>query len=753
MRKWGILLCCFVFIFFFAPFAMAQTAVLDGVGGSGGIALPNVPDVQEGGQIHAPIVLPGGSAPDIPDIFPSQPENSISPSSSHETGNDSAHYTEETIDTGDPASNIDEFQRFITGSLPEERLTRIQRYGAGFFRNPPSTFAPGDTVPVRPDYVIGPGDEIRINVWGMVEGSWVETVDRQGAITIPRVGVIGVAGMTFEELRYALHQEFSKYYSNYEMNVTLGALKSIKVYVVGNAKRPGAYTVSSLATLVNVLLQAGGPDSNGSMRNITVKRNDKIVATFDMYDLLMKGDKTKDIRMMPEDVVFIPVVGPQAAIVGNVRRPAIYELKNPLNVEGLIAMAGGMTATGYKGRVQMMRVVDQEYRTIFEGDLKRLSKNSIGSTMLNDGDFLRIFSVIERQCTVKVAGPVAKPGIFSIEPNVTKLKDVLDWAGGLLYYAADDVEITRVEATPQGPKTHQLRVNAKRVLAGDPSENIIVQMNDFISVRAIPNWKLYKRVEIYGEVKYPGVYPIQEEETLSSLLTRAGGFTDRAYPRGAIFTRASVKAAQQRQVDEMAKRMERELLAMNTNEMSSALTSEEAKILQSEAEQKRHLLQKMKEIQATGRIATLVAEPGVLKGTAYDLVLEEGDALYVPANPSTVQVIGSVLNPSAFIYDKRLSFKDYVLMAGGYTSEASPARIYVLKADGTAMRVKPSAREVTPWVKEFNKGDDWNLIEPGDAIVVPQKMASYRGMRQTRDYVDMLYKVAVTAASIHNITK
>jgi protein involved in polysaccharide export with SLBB domain len=739
-----------IFVFGVTSFSVAQ-AIDIGSSDGGGVVLPDIPAMQEDGKIQSPPIILPGKAPLIPNISSPQTEsqNSQIPSSLQNSTDD--QFNKNDVDNSGLTEGMAEFKRFITGSLPEDRLTHIQRYGASFFKDVPSTFAPGDVVPICPDYVVGPGDQVRINIWGMVEGSWNETIDRQGNITIPRVGVIGIAGLTFEELENVLEQEFSKYYSNFEMSVTLGALKSVKVYVVGNVKKPGAYTVSSLATLINVLLQAGGPNANGSMRQIAVKRNGKAVATFDMYDLLMEGDKSKDIRMMPEDVIFVPVVGPQVAIVGNVRQPAIYELKEPLNVDGLINMAGGISATGFDGRVQMMRVIGQEYRTVFEGDLKLFSKNSLRTTMLKDGDFLRLFSVIERQSMVRLTGPVAKPGNFSIEQGKTRLKDVLEWAGGLLYYAANEAEITRVEATSQGPKTERLRVNVRRALAETSTDNILLKMNDFIFIRTIPDWKLYKKVFIYGEVKYPGEYSIQEGETLSSLLKRAGGFTNRAYPRGAIFTRESVKEAQQQQIHEMIQRMERELLAVNTNEMSSALTSEEARILQSETEQKRRLLQKMKQTQATGRIATLIADSNILERTSYDLTLEEGDALYIPSNPSTVQVIGSVLNPSAFVYDKKLNYKEYIFMAGGYTSEASPSRIYVLKADGTAVRVKASAREVTPWVKEFNK-EEWQLIEPGDAIVVPQKVTSYKGLRQTRDYIDMITKMAITAASIHNIT-
>lgn len=713
-------------------------------GGSGGeIAIPDIPGTSEAGSIHAPVIPDLGES-DIPDIFPSQPEAPFLPTPA-------PGQAETPADWGAP-DGMAEFERFLTGSLPEEQLTRIHRYGSEFFRTAPSTFAPDEAAPVRPDYVIGPGDQIRIDVWGMVEGSWTVTVNRDGTIAIPRVGVIGVAGLDFAQLQDVLDEQFSRFYSNYEMSVTLGALKNIKVYVVGNARKPGGYTISSLSTLVNALLVSGGPNDSGSMRNIQVKRGGKVITNFDLYDLLMKGDKTKDIRLMPEDVIFIPTVGPQVAITGNVRRPAIYEMKKSVSVDDLIEIAGGMTSTGFRGRIQLMRVIDRQYRTMLEGNLEAISRDSLKGMTLQDGDYLRLFSVVERQSIVHVSGPVAKPGKFAVVQGVTRVSDVIHWAGGLLYYAADEAEITRVDVTERGPQTTRIKVSLGAALEGNPNHNIALQMNDYIFVRAVPDWQLYKQVAVYGEVTYPGVYTIGPGERLSSLIERAGGFSVNAYTRGAIFTRESVKKAQQQQIDEMVQRFEKDLLAVGLNELSSALTADETRMLQMEAQQKSRLLDALRNTRATGRITTMIAAPRVLRGSAYDIELEHGDKLYVPRNPSTVQVIGAVLNPSSFVFDKNLSYKQYILMAGGYSREASPERIYVLKADGTAMRTKESARGTTPWVKEFNQDIEWNLIEPGDAIVVPQKIESYRGLRQTRDYIDIIYKVAVTALSIHNIT-
>jgi len=745
VRKSFALLCV---ILLFALPALAQTGSdgsgLPGAGGSG-IAIPDIPSAPdaEGPGSISPGLIPEGEDPGIPSIFPEQPEDGgFKPLEPEGPG----PMAPQALDEG-----LSEFERFITGSLPEEQLTNIRRFGMEFFSNPPSTYAPSGTVPVRPDYVIGPGDQIRIDVWGMVEGRWTVNVARDGTISIPRVGVIRVAGLTYDQLEGAIDGELSRYYSNYELSVTLGALKDIKIYVVGNARQPGAYTVSSLSTLVNALVAAGGPGPQGTMRDIQVRRGDRVVTRFDMYDFLLRGDKTKDIRLLPEDVIFIPPVGPQAAVTGNVKKPAIYELKGRTSLQQLLEMAGGMTATGYTGRVQVMRVMEREYRTIFEGDLGTLQPDSMLNLKLVDGDYIRLFSVIERMATARITGPVAKPGEFAIQPGDTRLADVLHRSGGLLYYASPEAEITRVMATPEGPMTERIRVNLKKAMAGDPAHNLLLQMNDYIFVRAVPNWKLYRQVQLKGEVRYPGIYTIEDGEKRSSVLERAGGFTDKAYPRGAILTRESVREAQEEQIREMVNRLERELAAVGANELSAALTSEEAQILQAEAEQKRQLLQKLKETRATGRVTTLIAPPEVIKGTAYDIALEHGDRIYIPANPSTVQVLGSVLNPAAFVYDKALTWRDFIRMAGGYTKDANPDRIYILKADGTAVRVKRSLQSAAPWVKEFGDEADWSLVEPGDAVIVPQKVASYTSIRQTRDYLDIVYKMAVTMLSIDRI--
>ncbi|MEG3066580.1 SLBB domain-containing protein [Acetomicrobium sp.] len=205
----------------------------------------------------------------------------------------------------------------------------------------------------------------------------------------------------------------------------MGRLRTILVYVVGNARRPGAYTVSSLATLVNALLASGGPSQTGSMRNIQVRRNGKVVTNFDMYDMLLKGDTSNDIRLMPGDVIFIGEVGQLAGIVGNVKRPGLYELKERVRLGDLIDMAGGLTGQSFKGRVQIMRVEDRRYLTLVEGDLDTLGKDFMQRFAVQDGDIVRLFPAARSASTVRITGPVATPGEYAIEPGIIKLSEVM----------------------------------------------------------------------------------------------------------------------------------------------------------------------------------------------------------------------------------------------------------------------------------------------------------------------------------------
>jgi polysaccharide export outer membrane protein len=626
--------------------------------------------------------------------------------------------------------------------------TDVKQFGYNLFIQPPSTFAPVDQVPVGPDYVLGPGDELRITVWGRIEGQWSVVVDRDGKISLPKVGILSVAGLSFKELKELLSKELSKYYVGFEMNVSIGALRTIRVYVVGNAERPGAYTISSLSTMINALFEAGGPSKTGTMRDIQLKRNGQTVVHFDLYDFLLKGDKTKDSRLLPEDVIFIPPVGSVTAVMGNVNNPAIYELKGETKISQLIELAGGLNTIAFGGRMQVERIRDSNLQVVFEADLNSIKDKDIS---LQSGDVIKIFAIVPDKRIVKVTGAVQREGEYGFSPNLT-VRDLIALAGGLKYYAySKEAELTRIHVTDKGPETEKIVFNLEKALSGDHENNVSLKENDYLFVRMIPEWKLYQTVSVTGEINYPGTYTIRRGEKLSSLIERAGGFTDKAYLRGATFTRESVRELQQKQLAEMVDRLEKELLSASTAATSTALSADEAKIKAEELSQSRALVAKLRDVKATGRIAMRINQPELLKKTLYDVELEEGDTLDIPTNPQSVQVLGSVFNQTAFVYDKDKDYSNYIELAGGYTEYADEDNVYILKVDGTAVRPGSSFLGFLSlsWNRDLNRWESGSkTMEAGDTIVVPEKLERIAWLREIKDLTQILFQIAATTAVV-----
>jgi len=649
------------------------------------------------------------------------------------------------------AESLSEFEQFIASGASSIISTNIRQFGYDLFRQPPSTFAPADRVPVGPDYVLGPGDELRITIWGNIEGQWNAVIDRDGKISLPKVGTIGVTGLTFGEFKVTLHKELSKFYTNFQMNVSMGPLRTIRVYIVGNAAKPGAYTISSLSTLVNSLFEAGGPNKTGSMRSIDVKRNGVTVVQFDMYDFLLKGNKTKDVRLMPEDVIFIPPVGPLAGIAGNVKNPAIYELKGETRLLDLIGMAGGLSGMAFRGRVQVQRTQNNEFRTVFEGDLIDIEKNTEKNFPIKDGDLVKVFSVVDLKNIVTITGAVGNPGDFGVASGVTRVSDIISMSGGLLYYASSQVEITRVKVTQSGPRTERFVIDAFKAMEGDPTNNVPLEMNDYLFVRTVPEWQLYRTVNVGGEVKYPGAYTITRGERLSSVLERAGGYTNFAYLRGALFTRERVKQLQQKSLEELASRLERELIAEGAAQASTALSAEEVQAKKLEMEQRGKFIESIRKLKANGRMTIWLAHLRLLKGSEYDIELEEGDSLYIPAENKVINVVGAVMSNGSFIYNEKWGYEDYVQMAGGYSRHADEDNVFVMKVDGSARKLSNGFMNWSPlrkrWeVAGFNESK--GLLEAGDSIVVPERLERTAWLRNLKDITQILANAGLAAATI-----
>lgn len=296
-----------------------------------------------------------------------------------------------------------EFQEFVASSVGR----RLPIYGHNLFDRVPTTFAPVDRIPVTDDYLIGPGDEILIRAWGQIDLDGKLVVDRGGEVFLPKVGTLSVAGLRYQQLPGYFRTAMGRVFRNFDLTVSLGQLRSIQVFVVGQARRPGTYTVSSLCTLVNALFASGGPSGSGSMRHIQLKRNDRLVTEFDFYDLLLRGDKSKDSRLLPGDVVYIPPAGPSIAIAGSVNVPAIYELREGTSLGSAIEMAGGLTTTADGQKAVVERIENHNTRRVEEFPLAGPGL----ARALTDGDVVRIFSLSPHfENAVTLRGNVAHPG-------------------------------------------------------------------------------------------------------------------------------------------------------------------------------------------------------------------------------------------------------------------------------------------------------------------------------------------------------
>ena len=310
-----------------------------------------------------------------------------------------------------------EFQKFVAATVGQ----LLPIYGADLFRNVPSTFSPNDLAPVTTNYVVGPDDELRLRIWGQTSYSGNLRVDRSGNIYLPQVGAVHVAGLTFAELDPHLRQAISRVYRNFDLSVDMGRIRSIQVYVTGSARRPGAYTVSSLSTLVNALFASGGPTLEGSLRHIFVKRNGQTITDMDLYALLTQGDKSKDVNLLPEDVIYIPPVGPQVAITGSVRSAAIYEIRENETLSDLLKDAGETSALASNSKISLDRAYQHQYRQAMEIDFDAKSL----MTPLRDADIIRIFPIVPAyKNTVTLRGNVANPGRFSWHSGM-RLSDLI----------------------------------------------------------------------------------------------------------------------------------------------------------------------------------------------------------------------------------------------------------------------------------------------------------------------------------------
>jgi protein involved in polysaccharide export with SLBB domain len=718
----------------------------------------------------------------------------------------------------------------------------LKPFGYDMFEGSPSTFAPATDVPVPAEYVVGPGDIFEVQLIGSLKGRYSLTVNREGSIAFPELGPITVAGMRFNEARALVQQRVSEQLIGTQVSIQMGELRSIRVLVVGDARQPGSYTVSGLSTITNVLFVSGGVSDIGSLRNIELKRDGQVVSRLDLYDLLLRGDTRSDARLLQGDVIFIPPVGRRVGISGEVRRPAIYELKGEAKASDLIQLAGGLNAeadprlatlervdgdgrrvvvdvdqagavvlkNGDMLKVPLVRatindavmvygqvfrpgefqyhpgmrisdvlssldelkpMADQHYvlirreaqpsrRIVFVSvDLAKVLENrgSMEDCLLSPRDQLYVFDMetgrdrmlqplmreLRLQSTfreptaeVGVGGRVNAPGQYPLEPGM-RVSDLIR-AGGALSEAAygGTAELTR-NAMPNGEtrKTELVNIDLAKAVAGDPSADVELRPSDYLVIKELPQWGAQEYVEVMGEVRFPGRFPIQRGETLKSVIQRAGGMTDLAFVSGAVFTRETLKDRERQQLELLTKRLQGDLAqaALSAAQDTKGDASQALAIGQ-------QLLANLSTTKPVGRLVVNMQGLSNDEPSA-DVILKNGDKLVVPRITQEVTVLGEVQSPTSHLYNERLSRNDYIRLSGGATPRANKDRAYIVRADGSVVGGGGKA-----WYNPIANVE----IQPGDTIVVPLDTERVRLLPLLTQVTTILYNLAITVAAVNS---
>jgi protein involved in polysaccharide export with SLBB domain len=596
---------------------------------------------------------------------------------------------------------------------------RLQQFGYDFFDAQATSFAPVLDAPVGPDYVVGPLDSLSIHIWNVpdqnLNRSYIAPVERDGMIIIPQIGAISIGGLTFSQAERAISNRLSAHLKRFEVHVAMARLRTIKVYVVGEVARPGAYEISSLATVSNAMYAACGPTRSGSLRQVRLVRESQVVAEVDFYQFLMAGDLRNDARLKSGDVIVVPPLGPVAAISGAVKRAAIYELKPGLRLTDFLQLAGGLTPVANHQRCQLFRLDQEKGRIILDMDLtaivdaagKKRAASDGADLMMQDGDYVRLGSLPTQVANlVTLAGAVKNPGPYEFRPGMG-MRDLLKPDELTVDAYLDSAELIRTDDLTY--QTKVISFSPKALFQGEKAEDLPLQRMDQIVVGS--QMRPPNVVLLEGEVKRPGHFTLETGERLSSVLKRAGGFTSNAFPDGLVLVRESVRKRQQAELERFIA-SERQRLTAESASFAAGTAGMTGVGAGAAAAGSQALALRLKQLESVGsqielgRVVVHVQSIEKLEGTEDDILMETRDRVAIPQPPKTVTIIGSVKNPSTVVYRVGLDLDDYVEQAGGMSEDANKKQLYVMRANGstggTYVRIKG--------------------MKPGDTIVIPQKI-------------------------------
>jgi protein involved in polysaccharide export with SLBB domain len=740
---------------------------------------------------------------------------------------------------------LQDFDMFVTLlPLDPTGADGLERFGYALFEDRDEfSLQPATDVPVPAGYQLGPGDALNVQLFGNVNLEYYLIVSRDGSISFPEIGPISVAGLDFQEARNTISERVTEQLIGVRSSVTLGELRTIRVFVLGEVAEPGSYAVSGLSTMTNALFESGGVSEVGSLRHIQLNRNGETITTLDLYDLLLRGDTSNDARLQPGDVIFVPPIGDTFAVSGEVKRPGVYELMGGESLRSSIELAGGLTALADATNVRLERIVSGRGITVEElnlnsaessaslsqnGDFLRVLPNldqledvivlegnvqqpgryqwisgmyltdlisssemlkpmsdvgyvlvrrersrnlfidvlsvdlasalasprGASDLMLQPRDTIHVFNLaIGRQhileplmeelraqvpvvmpvvAVARIGGSVRAPGEYPLEPQM-QVSDLIRAGGGLSESAyVIDAELTRYEVVNgEYRETELVTVDLAGILNGVPGADLVLSAHDYLNIREVPRWGQQQSVELRGEVVFPGVYPIRQGETLSSVLERAGGLTELAFPEGTIFLREELREREREQLETLAERIQGDLVALSLSDPSA---TQALSIGQS-------LIAQIEEAQPVGRM--VVSLDRIAEGdVAQDVLLKAQDRILVPSVTQAVTVLGEVQYATSHLYEPGLTRDEYLQRSGGLTANADDERVYVVRANGQ-VEIESGSR----WFRRSRNGE----IRPGDSIVVPLDTDRVRPLVFWTSATSVIYNLAIAVAAINGL--
>lgn len=652
-------------------------------------------------------------------------------------------------------------------------------FGFEMFHWSPATFEPLSYGPVDADYPLGPGDELALTLWGDSQLALTLTVNREGFVTLPDVGQVSVAGLTLDEAKARVRSALSRVYSGLRpagqrsttfVSLSMGKLRTIQVFLLGQVVRPGAYSISSVSRVLNALYAAGGPSRDGSLRDVRILRGGQIVSHVDLYDVILGGAATQMARLQNGDVVFVPSAERRVRLTGAARRTGIYELREGEQLRDLLRIAGGVLPEAELQRAQIDRVTPVAQRDSLRGQgrvavdvpLGRVLSDAASDVALFDSDSLTVFALPDRRSnTVHITGRgITRPGIYEYRPGM-RMADLIALAGG----PTPDAYLERALVTRTMPDSTRLslRVSPARALAGEAFDNVALQVMDDVSIRS--RWDLVDRqeVSIHGMVRSPGTFELLEGMTLSDLIMKAGGLAEDALASRAELARV---AEWPHLADTLTVPLERDLTKC-AEASALVLQPHDAVFIRRDPNFVEPQYVTIEgEVRFPGtyallrrdeRVSELVQRAGGLTDLAYsrgvtfrrlgggklaidlpqamrnersnaNITLTAGDTLRVPRFTPTVQIEGAVQSPVTALYQPGAGLGFYVTQASGFRQDADRRGVVVISPSG---RVRKGGRP-----------------EPGSRIIVPARVQEEQ-KDHLKDFATLMSILASAATTVY----